>query len=94
VREFKYDRKNGGFKTTGKMFRPENDNYENLMPSCASCNIQKGSSDLEGFRWFIQNTINSLNQRFTQYKFAKRYGLVEETGEKVVFYFEKSPPVF
>jgi hypothetical protein len=26
--------------------------------------------------------------RSTQYKFAKRYGLVQETENKVVFYFE------
>lgn len=89
VREFKYDSEKQKRVYTGKLYRPENDCIENNMPSCASCNILKGSTTLEGFRHFIQNTINSMNKRFTQYKFAKRYGLLQETGATVVFYFEK-----
>lgn len=68
---------------------PEADCFENYMPACASCNIQKHSMDLEGFRESIQQFINSLNSYHNQYKFAKRYGLIEETGNQVQFYFEK-----
>jgi 5-methylcytosine-specific restriction endonuclease McrA len=68
--------------------KPENNNLENMNPSCASCNIQKNSYTLEQFRSNIQYFVDSLNKNSTQYKFAKRYGLVVETNEKVKFYFE------
>lgn len=69
--------------------KPENNNLENMNPSCASCNIQKNSYTLEQFRFNIQYFVASLNKNNTQYKFAKRYGLVKETDSKVQFYFEK-----
>jgi 5-methylcytosine-specific restriction endonuclease McrA len=43
---------------------PENDNFENLNPSCPSCNIQKNSFTLEQFRSNIKSFLNSLNQYF------------------------------
>ena len=68
---------------------PERDNINNLMSSCPSCNIQKNSYSLENFRSNIKKNINSLNSYSTQYKFAKRYGLVDENDIDVEFYFEK-----
>jgi len=68
--------------------KPQNEHEANYNPSCASCNIMKGSVSLEEFRRIIGQFINSLNQYSTQYKFAKRYGLVTETENKVIFYFE------
>lgn len=68
--------------------KPENDTLENKMPSCASCNINKHGFTLEEFRNFIAGFITSLNRDITQYKIAKRYGLIQETGIEVKFYFE------
>ncbi len=73
----------------GTCQNPENDTIENLVPSCPSCNQAKDVYTIEKFRELIQNFINSLNQRSTQYKFAKRYHLIQETNNKVEFYFEK-----
>lgn len=70
------------------MRHPERDQEDNYIPSCASCNIMKGSTDIEFFRSTIQNFIHSLNLRSTQYKFAKKYGLIQETHLPVKFYFE------
>lgn len=67
---------------------PERDCIENLNPSCPSCNTIKGSDSLEGFRRTVQGSINSLNRDSTQYKFAKRYGLVKEKRKLVYFHFE------
>lgn len=67
---------------------PERDTYENLAPSCPSCNTIKGSQSLEGFRRTIQGFKKSLNRDSTQYKFAKKYGLVHELDAPVVFWFE------
>jgi len=44
--------------------------------------------NLEQFRAFLSNLIVSLNRDSTQYKLAKRFGLVEEIGREVEFYFE------
>ena len=86
-RDFKYVR-GKGFKATGTCRNPENENPENLNPSCASCNIMKGSDSLEQFRRKIGHFVVSLNRDSTQYKFAKRYGLIEETLKRVKFYYE------
>jgi hypothetical protein len=71
-----------------KLAHPERMNIENQNPACASCNINKHSDSLEQFRSLIIGFINSLNRDSTQYKIAKRYGLIKETGIDVKFYFE------
>ena len=74
---------------TKKMLRADRDVIENINPSCPSCNIHKHSLTLEQFREQIAYHIEAMNKRSTQYKFLKKFGLIKETGEKVVFYFEK-----
>lgn len=71
---------------------PERIHVDNQNPACASCNINKHSASLEEFRQMIAKFINSLNQYSTQYKIAKRYGLLQETERPVVFYFETLNP--
>jgi 5-methylcytosine-specific restriction endonuclease McrA len=67
---------------------PERLTIENQMPSCASCNISKHSGTLEDFRSLISGFMKHLNEHSTQYKIAKRYGLVKEDVKPIVFYFE------
>jgi 5-methylcytosine-specific restriction endonuclease McrA len=67
---------------------PERNTLDNYMPSCPSCNINKHGDTIEKFRESIAGYLRSLNLRMVQYKVVKRYGLVEETGKPVVFYFE------
>lgn len=77
----------GGWKADGEM-HPERFHIDNQNPACASCNINKHSGSLEEFRSLIQGFMKHLNEVSTQYKIAKRYGLVNETVKPVVFYFE------
>lgn len=88
VRDFIYNKNKQRFETNGIYRNPENENLQNYNPSCPSCNIQKNSYTLEQFRENIKQFINSLNQYSTQYKFAKKYGLVSETDIEVKFHFE------
>lgn len=67
---------------------PERNILQNMIPACSSCNINKHGYTIEGFREMIQAFMKHLNQRNTQYKLAKRFGLVEETNKPVIFYFE------
>lgn len=83
-----YEWKDGRWVADG-MEHPERLTIENQMPSCPSCNINKHSMSLEGFRNLISGFIKSLNRDSTQYKIAKRYGLILETQKPVVFYFEE-----
>lgn len=69
--------------------KPENNRIENFNPSCPSCNIVKSSMSLDSFCKIIGGFITSLNRDSTQYKFAKRYGLLEEKEIEVRFWFEK-----
>jgi 5-methylcytosine-specific restriction endonuclease McrA len=78
----------GGWKADGAM-HPERFHIDNQNPACASCNINKHSGSLEDFRELIQGFMKHLNGVNTQYKIAKRYGLVKEEIKPVVFYFER-----
>lgn len=67
---------------------PERLVFDNQWAACSSCNINKHSASLEDFRNLIQNFTRTLNHNSTQYKIAKRYGLIQETPKPVIFYFE------
>lgn len=69
---------------------PDAHHIDNYMPSCPSCNINKHGDTIEQFRENIAQYLRSLNLRMVQYKMVKKYGLVEETGKPVIFYFEYS----
>lgn len=73
----------------GKMDNPENDVVDNLMPSCRSCNMRKGSLTLECFRSEMERSVEVLKRDSTTFKFAERYGQVLYTPCDVEFYFEK-----
>jgi 5-methylcytosine-specific restriction endonuclease McrA len=70
------------------MQHPERLHIDNQNPACASCNINKHEMSLEEFRVFIANFMNHLNNISTQYKIAKRFGLIAETNKEIKFYFE------
>jgi len=80
---------NGNYLYEKYQSHPERDCIENYMPACASCNINKHSMGLEDFRNLISGFMKHLNEINTQYKIAKRYGLVHEDIKPVVFHFEK-----
>lgn len=82
-----FEWRDGRWKADGVM-HPERFHINNQNPSCASCNINKHSGSLEDFRELIQGFMKHLNGVNTQYKIAKRYGLVKEEIKPVVFYFE------
>jgi len=60
----------------------------NLMPSCRVCNKWKSSHSLEQFRKEISLQIKRLNEYNANYRFAKKYNLIEEKPHRIVFFFE------
>jgi 5-methylcytosine-specific restriction endonuclease McrA len=90
-RNYVYNKSKTRFVTDGTCEYPERFNIDNQMPACASCNINKHSMSLEDFRRLIQGFMKHLNEISTQYKIAKRYGLITEDIKPIVFYFETQP---
>ena len=78
-----------GLVPTGELYCPGNDAFENLMPSCAPCNIDKSTLDLESWRYELERKVEYLNRNYPIYRHAVRFGLVQETGARVVFHFER-----
>ena len=91
IRDMEYNREKRRYVSNGIMLKPENHCFENMLPSCRACNNWKHSFDLETFRWDIEQQIIRLNKYSGGFRLAKRYGLVEEYGKAIVFYFETLP---
>ncbi len=64
------------------------DEIENLAPACQSCNGFKHDFTMDQFRRELQEQANKAKRYSTNYRFALRFGLVEETGKRIKFYFE------
>jgi 5-methylcytosine-specific restriction endonuclease McrA len=61
---------------------------DNLNPACRVCNKWKSTYHLELFRYELQEQTKRLKLRSSNYRMALRYGLVQETDVKIIFYFE------
>lgn len=61
--------------------------FKNLLPACHSCNFYKSSYNLADFKEQISLITSRLPREFI-YKVALDYGLIQETGNEVIFYFE------
>ena len=74
-----------------------NDSYNNKLPACISCNSTRihhspdkhSKIDIEKFRialrrdhWFISTN--------TYYQKMLRFGIIKETGNEIIFHFEKT----
>lgn len=78
------------FLKDGSSLNPENDNKENLFPSCPRCNNYKGSLDIESFRSWVANTPHVL-EGITAFRNALRFGMIEVKQWDKLFYFERKP---
>jgi len=75
---------------TGKFYSPENDCDDNLYPSCASCNIDKGASGLEEWRDYLHyRIVDRLRENSSTFRHAERFGVVSINPAPLVFWFEK-----
>lgn len=64
------------------------DTFDNMLPSCRSCNHYKHSLQLEKFREAIEQWPEVLMRDSVTYKNAVRYGIVIPNPKRVKFYFE------
>lgn len=68
--------------------RPENDRFDNFMPSCPPCNIDKHRMTLEKWREWLGVRLDAIRKQ-AGFKLLSAHGLIAETGAPVVFHFEK-----
>lgn len=66
------------------------DDYDNLMPSCRTCNHYKRAESLETFRKWISTIPCKLAEREYIYKVGMAYGFYDGEQKTVRFYFEGS----
>lgn len=62
---------------------------ENLFPACPRCNIRKGVLSVEAFRGEVAMQIKRLWRDSSAFRLAEDFGIIAETGNTVVFWFEK-----
>lgn len=93
IRESKFVKdKDGVTRTasTGAVWHPQNECIENLMPSCAPCNLDKQVLDIEVWRsWLQDRMIDSMRKNIPNFRHALRFGLVSVNSGPVVFWFER-----
>ena len=64
--------------------------FDNLMPSCRSCNNYKSAHDLETFREYLEAIPNTLRRDSVTFKVGERFGMVKQDKEHIKFYFEEN----
>ena len=64
------------------------DEIDNMVPSCPRCNRWKATLQLEKFREEISEQVNRLRRNSAPFRLAEDYGLVRETNNSVIFWFE------
>lgn len=69
--------------------RMENHRIDNMMPSCAPCNISKATFSIDQWRLIIAGHVAVLDRNQPTYRLAKKYGLIAEMQKTVEFYFER-----
>lgn len=75
------------FSEKSGQMRPENNRFENLMPSCPNCNIAKSSMPIEMWRDMLGRNIKAM-MASSKFKLLEKHGLVTATPKPIVFYYE------
>ena len=74
----------------GKSLKPHLDNLDNLVPSCAPCNLFKSTFSIEGFRREISLQVERARKSSVNFRTAERFGQISIKTNPVVFWFEKN----
>ena len=78
----------GGKLVSGEMTRPHLDTIENMNTACVSCNLNKSSMSIEGWRGVLGGYCKALIRDSHTFRHSLRFGLVAFTDKPVMFFFE------
>jgi 5-methylcytosine-specific restriction endonuclease McrA len=62
--------------------------FDNLMPTCRSCNHYKRANDLEGYRLLMKGVLARLRKVYI-FNVAENYGIIKSEPWDGKFYFER-----
>lgn len=65
------------------------DEFNNMIPACRSCNKYKHTLDIEGFREYLSGIPKRVRRDDVAFQVGERYGVLQVNDVPVVFYFEK-----
>lgn len=65
------------------------DELNNMLPACRTCNYYKTPINVENFRNYINGIPERLTRDSVPFAIGKRFGVVQEHNEPIVFYFER-----
>lgn len=66
-----------------------NDEIDNLMPACVSCNLSKSTFSLEMWRNELSEKVDRLKKYEKNFRLVVAFNQVKLTDDPVVFYFER-----
>ena len=89
IPQYRYSEEHGCLIDKGKKVEYGMDDLINLNPACRVCNKWKSTWDIDEFREEIQEQLNRLQLRSSNFRIAVKYRLVKLFPKKVVFYFER-----
>ncbi len=78
----------GRLVPTNVVQRREADVLENMMPACPPCNIDKNRMSLNDWRRKLKLSVEVLRKHSPTFRHALRFGLLQETRQGIVFFFE------
>lgn len=76
------------FVFDGTVRNPEADTVDNLVPSCAPCNIDKGPDGIEAWRERLCRSALMLRRDVPKFRHAERFGIVSVSNAPIRFWFE------
>jgi 5-methylcytosine-specific restriction endonuclease McrA len=94
IRDFDIVRDNSDSQFThktvnnGKSLNPHLDKLDNLVPSCAPCNLFKSTFSIEGFRMEISYQVERARKSSVNFRTAERFGQISIESKPIVFWFE------
>lgn len=69
--------------------RGGDDDIENMLPACRSCNHYKGTLTAEEFREYVSKIPVRLQRDSIPYQVGVRFGIIRSSRD-VMFYYERS----
>lgn len=70
----------------------DNQNIDNLMPSCRQCNFYKNTYTINKFRGELKLLVDRLERDSFIFRLAKQYGMItinEDVIDNLKFFYEK-----
>jgi hypothetical protein len=87
-RKHYYNRKTKKWVYTKHNKNPENDNIDNMLPSCAPCNLWKHDMSLEEFRKSVYLQAEKLYKKSPGFRLLFRFDIISYNDKSIKFYFE------